>query len=221
MLKVTEDLEAPVVASATCAFRTVVHGYERLGAVEPHETIVIQGSGPVGLYALAYAVAQGAGQVICIGAPEARLQLAARWGASLTLNVETTSSEERLETVMANTDGRGADIVIECSGANVALPEGLALARRGGRYLVVGQADPRPVSVRGTDFNIRQLTVVGVLGGDIPHYFKAIRFLSENQSRFHFADLLGSRYSFDKVNEALGALAEGRELKPIIVNRPA
>jgi threonine dehydrogenase-like Zn-dependent dehydrogenase len=217
LLKAPESLDAPVIASSTCAFRTVVHGYERLGRVEPHETVVVQGSGPVGLYAVAYALHSGAGRVICIGAPDARLDVAKRWGADMVLNVEQTTVDERREAIMESTDGRGADVVVECSGVSVALPEGLGLIRRGGRYLVVGQADPRPVSIHGTDFNTRQLTVAGVLSGDIPHYYRALEFLADTQDKFSFGDLIGNRYPLDRVDDALAAMASAKEIKPVIV----
>ena len=217
MLKVPEDMDPAVLASATCAFRTVVHGYERIGTIEPFETVVIQGSGPVGLYAVAYAAQSGAARVLCIGAPAARLEIASRWGAQQVFDVTATSREERKEAVLAVTDGRGADLVVECSGVGVALSEGFDLIRKGGRYLVVGQADPTPVPLRGTDFNTRQLTVAGNLSGDIPHYYRAVRFLEDNASRFDFGAMLGGHYGLGEANEALAAMEAMREIKPVIL----
>jgi L-iditol 2-dehydrogenase len=217
MLKVPERIEPAVLASATCAFRTVVHGYERIGRIEPHETVVVQGSGPVGLYAVAYAVQAGAARVLCIGAPSARLVIAERWGAQQVYDVTATTREERKEAVLAVTDGRGADLVVECSGVGAALSEGFDLVRKGGRYLVVGQADPSPVPLRGTDFNTRQLTVAGSLSGDIPHYYRAIRFLEDFGGRYDFGALLGSPYGLADVNEAIAAMEQMREIKPVIL----
>ena len=50
-VRVPDELDSRVAASATCAFRTVVHAFEELGALKPTDTVVIQGTGPVGLYA--------------------------------------------------------------------------------------------------------------------------------------------------------------------------
>jgi D-arabinose 1-dehydrogenase-like Zn-dependent alcohol dehydrogenase len=217
MLKVPEDIETPVVASATCAFRSVMHGYERIGPIEPMETVVIQGSGPVGLYALAYAVQAGARQVLCIGAPQERLAVATGWGASRVFDVTTTDREERRDLIMDLTESRGADLVVECSGVGAALSEGFDLVRKGGRYLVIGQADPTPVSLRGTDFNLRQVTVAGNLSGDIPHYYRAVRFLADFGDRFRFADLIGRDYGLAEVNDAIAAMSQMREIKPVIL----
>jgi len=217
VVKVPDKLDPATAASGTCALRTVVHGYEKIGALSAYDTVLIQGSGPIGLYALAYAVQAGVARVICIGAPWSRLAIARKWGANDLFSIEETSAEQRREAILKLTDGRGADLVIECSGFGIALAEGIELVRPGGRYLVIGQSDPRPAQIRGTYLNHRQLTVMGVNSAEIGHYYKALKFLSDHQDRFSFADLLGQRYSLSHVNEALCAMKEMRETKPIIV----
>ena len=52
-----------------CAFRCVVAGYEKLGGINFGENVVIQGSGPIGLYATVVARESNAGKVIVIGGP--------------------------------------------------------------------------------------------------------------------------------------------------------
>lgn len=217
IVKVPEGLDPAVAASATCAFRTIIHGYEKIGRIETHETVVVQGSGPVGLYALAFAIQSGARQAIMIGAPEARLDIARRWGADIVLDVLDSDTATRRERVLELTDGRGADLVVECSGANAAFVEGMDLIRRGGRYLVIGASEPRPVEIRPTHFNLRQLTVAGTMSGDVSHYYRALTFLRDHQDRFSFGDLLGSRYSLDQVGEALDGMESMREIKPVII----
>jgi D-arabinose 1-dehydrogenase-like Zn-dependent alcohol dehydrogenase len=217
IVKVPEGIDPAVAASATCAFRTIVHGYEKIGRIGTHETVVVQGSGPVGLYALAFAIQSGARQTIMIGAPEARLTIARRWGASTVLDIETSSIESRREQVMQLTEGRGADLAVECSGRNAAFVEGLDLLRRGGRYLVIGASEPRPALVRPTYFNLGQLTVAGTMSGDIPHYYRALQFLADHQDRFSFGDLLGSRFSLEQVGDALDGMESMREIKPVVV----
>jgi L-iditol 2-dehydrogenase len=217
IVKVPEGLDPAVAASATCAFRTIIHGYEKIGRIETHETVVVQGSGPVGLYALAFAIQSGARQTIMIGAPETRLDIARRWGADVVLDVQNGDPATRREQVLELTDGRGADLVVECSGANAAFVEGMDLVRRGGRYLIIGASEPRPVEIRPTYFNLRQLTVAGTMSGDVSHYYRALTFLHDHQDRFSFGDLLGSRYSLDQVGEALDGMESMREIKPVII----
>ena len=217
IVKVPEGLDPAVAASATCAFRTIIHGYEKIGRMETTDTVVIQGSGPVGLYALAYAIQSGARQTVMVGAPSTRLDIARRWGADVLFDVQTSSVADRREQILGLTEGRGADLVVECSGVGAAFVEGMDMLRRGGRYLVLGASDPKPVLVHPTYFNLRQLTVAGTMSGDVSHYYRALSFLNDHKDRFSFEDLLGSRYSLDQVGDALDAMESMREMKPVIL----
>lgn len=216
IVKVPDGLDPALAASGTCAFRTIVHGYEKIGRIDTSDTVVIQGSGPVGLYALAYAIQSGARQTIVIGAPESRLLIASKWGADAVFDIQKSEIGERREQILDMTEGRGADLVVECSGAGPAFVEGMDLLRRGGRYLVIGQADPKTVDIHATYFNLRQLTVSGTMSGDISHYYKALNFLRDHQDNFSFGDLFGSRYPLEEVGSALQALESMKEMKPVI-----
>jgi D-arabinose 1-dehydrogenase-like Zn-dependent alcohol dehydrogenase len=65
-LKIPDEVSSELASAASCALRTVVHGFDRLGRVENRDSVVIQGAGPLGLYATAMAVQAGAQQVIVI-----------------------------------------------------------------------------------------------------------------------------------------------------------
>ena len=93
----------------------------------------------MGIGGLLQAKLLGAGRVIVIGAPEGRLRMAARLGADETIDItQLTTADERVEAVMNLTNARGADLVVECSGAIGATQEGLRMVRFGGKYLLVG-----------------------------------------------------------------------------------
>ena len=70
----------------------------RAGGFKWGDTVVIQGSGPIGILAVAAAQEMGAGRVICVGAPETpRLALARRFGAETTVNIEEfKTADERI-----------------------------------------------------------------------------------------------------------------------------
>jgi len=213
---VPENVESDVASAMTCAFRTVVHGFERAGGVVPADNVVIQGAGAVGLSALAYALGSGARQVIVVGAPAERLAIAEEWGAHEVIDIERTEPAERAARVRELTGGRGADLVVECAGNRFALEEGIALSRQGGRFLVIGQSDPRPASIVGTSINQGQRTIIGSISADVSHYYGALLFASDHRERFPFAQLLGQEYGLESVDGALEALAPGREIKPLI-----
>lgn len=218
VIKVPLTLDAAVVSSATCALRTVVHAFDRFGGLGMQEDVAILGSGPIGLYALALAISSGAGRTIMIGAPQARLDLALRWGADQVIDIEKVSrAEDRKEMVWAWTDGKGPDIVIECAGPGQAFEDGFNLIRDGGRYLVIGQTDPQPSRLLASRVNLRQVDILGSFSATARHYYKAIRFLQSAGKRFSFEDLVTRRFSLDQAEQALNAMASMEDIKPAVL----
>jgi L-iditol 2-dehydrogenase len=115
-IRVPDSVAPELAASAACALRTVMHGFEQLGSISTHESVLIQGCGPLGLYALAVAKDRGAKKVLIIGAPAARLAVAKEWEADYILELtEMADPDERVRWVRDLTSGRGADIVLNCA----------------------------------------------------------------------------------------------------------
>ncbi|MGH6905517.1 MAG: zinc-binding dehydrogenase, partial [Geminicoccaceae bacterium] len=114
---------------------------QRIGALPWGAAVVIQGSGPIGVLAVAAAKEMGAGRVIVVGAPEQpRLALCRKFGAEATVNLdEFTTPEARIAAVRAIVGGFGADLVMDCSGHPSAGPEGIEMLRDGGTYVEMGQ----------------------------------------------------------------------------------
>ena len=77
-----------------CALPTALHAVERAD-VELGDTVLVLGSGPVGLSVIIFALMRGALRVLCIGAPEHRLAAARQLGVAATLNVETNDVQAR------------------------------------------------------------------------------------------------------------------------------
>ncbi|HYG80815.1 MAG TPA: zinc-binding dehydrogenase, partial [Pyrinomonadaceae bacterium] len=121
-----------------CALPTALHAVER-AEVELGDTVLVLGSGPVGLSIIIFALMRGALRVLCIGAPEHRLGAARELGAAAALNVETSDENARVQWVLEQTEGRGADVTIEATGAPAAVVEAMRYTRDAGRVCVVGQ----------------------------------------------------------------------------------
>jgi threonine dehydrogenase-like Zn-dependent dehydrogenase len=113
----------------------------KAGGFKWNDTVVIQGTGPIGILAIAAAQEMGAGRVIAVGAPEKpRLELARAFGAEATVDIEVhKSAEARIKAVRDIVGGYGADLVMDCSGHPSAGPEGIEYLRDGGTYVEMGQ----------------------------------------------------------------------------------
>jgi threonine 3-dehydrogenase len=105
--------------------------------VEPIEgrTVLVTGCGPIGLCTVGIAKAAGAALVIATDVEAYRLELARTMGADLTLDASATDTQERIS---AATGGDGVDVVLEMSGAQPALDQGLLAVTRGGRISLLG-----------------------------------------------------------------------------------
>ena len=207
-----------LASAASCALRTVVHGFDRLGRIRDTDRVAIQGAGLLGLFATALAVRSGAPSVIVVRGPAERLEVARRWGATHTLDIgELPDPAERRSRVLDWAEGRGPEVVIEVSGARSAFPEGIELIARGGRYLVLGQRHDEAVEVRPSDITGKHLRVVGSISAGVDHYARALAFLAHNWERCPWMDLISNRYRLKEINVALERMREWREIKAAIM----
>lgn len=220
VVKVPEELTEEEAIGVGCAFRTVVGGYERFGGIRFQENVVIQGSGPVGLYAAIVAAESGAGKVIVVGAPSGRLELAKKWGATDVINIEEVrDAGERKDRVLALTAGRGPEVVVECSGVPIAFNEGLDMIQKGGRYLVMGQTSAHTIPMAPGLITGKGLTVIGGSGASIPHYYKALQFIKNKRNKYPFADIVTHEFVLEDIMKAYDVMASAEAIKPVIDNR--
>src|SRR6266542_1048374 len=105
--------------AAGCGLPTALHALA-LGEIQFGDTVLVQGSGPVGLSAAILAQLRGAGKVIVTGGPPLRLEMARRLGADAAIDIGATSEPERRAIVRELTGGRGADVTIEATGVAAA-----------------------------------------------------------------------------------------------------
>ncbi|MGO4689633.1 zinc-binding dehydrogenase [Glaciibacter sp. 2TAF33] len=204
-----------------CALPTAIGGQRRLGQIEPGQTVVVQGAGPVGIAAAMVVSLSPARNIIVIGAPAHRLELAREFGASSTINLDETSAEERLARVLELTDGRGADVVIEAAGVPEAFPEGVSLLARHGRYLLSGlYSGTREVSFNPVQLVLKSARVFGNLGSRPEVGLQALRFVQANRDRFPFSRIVTHRYELGSIAAALDAMQDGSAVKAVVTPRP-
>lgn len=215
-IKVPDSVGEEVASLCSCAFRSVMNAFNNLGTIEAHQTVVIQGVGPLGLLATAVARVRGARRVIAVGGPEARLDLAGEMGADHVIPIEGTTHEERLDRVLSLTDGRGADIVMEFTGYPPAFDEGLDIARKGARYCIVGQLGDGEVTIKPSTIVKKNINVIGAFSGDAKSYWQALEFAAQHQDQIPIAKMLTGRFALADVNTALDRMRRQQEIKPLI-----
>lgn len=108
--------------------------------VQPRQSVVVLGSGPVGLSFAFFAKLLGCGPVLVLGRRAEALQRALAFGVDGIIN---TSSDDPAQVVREHTNGKGADRVIEAVGDEGMLQLGLSLLNAQGRLGVYGIASTR------------------------------------------------------------------------------
>ena len=204
-------------AGALC--RLHLHAVER-GDIAIGDTVLVLGSGPVGINSIILALMRGALRVLCIGAPANRLEVATNAGASEVLNFEERAETERLEWVLERTGGRGADVTIEAAGAPDAVAQAMRFTRDAGRVVVVGQyTDHGETSFNPhLDLNKKHLDVRGCWGSDFSHFYRGVQIVSDPVRAKPWEALISNlrHYALSEANEALADVKEGRVIKAII-----
>lgn len=201
-----------------CGLLTAVHILER-AAMLPGDSVLVQGTGAVGLSTIALARLSGASTIVAIGAPQERLSLAMRMGADHALDLQGTTSEERLDRVRALTHGEGVDVAIEAAGSAAAVEEGLDLVRDGGRYVIAGHyTDVGDSAVNAhRHINRKHLEIRGCWGSEPGHFLRALGFLERYAATVPWRDIGGRTYPLSQLNDAL-ADAEAMRLTKALVN---
>ncbi len=123
---------------------TAMYGITRVGGIEPGETVVVAGPGPIGLMAVQLAKQTGAGKVILTGTREERLALGLQLGGDVSVNIK---KEDVIKRVLELTQGIGADVVLECAGTSGSLTDAIEFTRKNGRISLLGiYSEPVPIN---------------------------------------------------------------------------
>jgi len=178
LIRIDDDIDPAVLVAASCSGATAAHAVE-VSRVRPGDVALVVGPGPLGLFAVAFALKAGASRVYVAGteADRSRLALAEQFGAAGTLCLVDTTPDERRQFLLDVTGGVGPNVVIDCSGSVRAIEENLPLVASGGTYSIPGIAEPRDLlSVDLFAWLARKnVGLQGVWVSDTDHLWQAVQ----------------------------------------------
>jgi L-iditol 2-dehydrogenase len=180
------------------------------GGVDPSDTVAILGAGPVGLCCLAASVGKGARAIVVDPVPERR-EIATTMGAEAVLD----PGEDLAERVAAAVGG-APQVVIEASGAPVAMASALDVAGFEARVVFVGiDTGGRAEAMLG-QIQSKSLTARGIIGS--PNVWPAtLRFLA--QTGIDLSPVVTARFPLEQATDALDAARQtNRNVKVQMVN---
>jgi len=217
IFKIPDEIDPAVLVSASCSGATAAHCFDYIN-LKTGDVVLVQGPGPLGIFATYFAAHYGASQIIIIGGTEKRLEMAKKFGATVTLNRHTMSVEERKKEIMNLTNGRGVDYAIEAVGQPSVVKEGLSLVRNGGAYLSVGFGEPKGnIEIDCfTDIVRKNLTYQGVWVSDTSHLYIAMNSILKDTELF--SSLITHRFPLEKANEALEVMSNREAVKAVLTS---
>lgn len=188
-----------------------VHGILERTVLAAGDLVVVNGAGVIGLLSLQVVKAAG-GRVVVLGlsADTERLKIARQLGADETVNIEEADAGK---TVKALSDGNGADVVLECSGAEQAVSLGLELVRKRGTFTQIGLFG-HPIRIDFEKTAYKELRIHGSFSQTWTAWKRALRLLAEGKVRT--APLVTGRFPLGRWEEAFRT-CEARECGKILL----
>jgi threonine 3-dehydrogenase len=140
------------------------------------KTVLILGAGPIGLLATGIARASGASIIIVSDPNNYRLNISKKMGAHITLNPK---KQDIIPPVLEATNNNGVDVVLEFSGNNQALNQGLKTITPGGRISILGIYEKRVSIDLNKEVIFKKIRIYGITGRKVfSTWNKTSRFLS-------------------------------------------
>lgn len=222
-MKIPDDMSDEDVLFLSDILPTAYQGAE-MGEIQPGDTVVVFGAGPVGILTARCAWLQGAGRVISVDREDYRLEFARRFAQVETVNFAQV--DDVIAHLKRMTDGRGADVCIDAvgceasgshlhtvlgkvlmleSGSPVAISWCIEAVRKGGHVSIIGVYGPPANAIpigtamnKGVTLRMGQCNVKRYM----PHLLEHIR-----SGRIDAKGIITHRVSLDEVPEAYRAFA--------------
>jgi L-iditol 2-dehydrogenase len=198
-------------ASAAEPFACAINAQELLG-IEPGDTVVIFGAGPIGcMHTRIARGVHGAGPIYLVDVNAERLAMSA--DAVKPDEAINAAEVDVVERVMELTGGRGADVVITATAANVTQEQAISMAARTGRISFFGGLPKNDPFIR-CDSNLvhyRQLHIHGANGSAPEHNKRALEYISTGQ--VPVKDLITRHIPLSEVLSAFDIVKNGEAIK--------
>jgi NADPH:quinone reductase-like Zn-dependent oxidoreductase len=209
LVPIPEHLTFEEASTLPCAGVTAWHALVSQGDLKAGETVLVQGTGGVSIFALQFAKLFGAG-VIATSSSDDKLEKAIALGASDGINYKTTPEWDKA--VRSLTSGLGADHVVEVGGAGT-LTRSLKAARIGGRVSVIGVLSGTTGEVDTRPILMKNLAVQGIYVGSRAMFEAMNRAIAVNRLR----PVVDQIFKLDETADAYQYMQSGSHFGKIVI----
>ena len=214
-IAIPDDLGFDVASLLGCGVITGFGAVSRVGNVTAGETVIVIGTGGVGINAIQAARIRGASTIIAIDIADDKEALVRRLGATDFINPNNTDAQDA---VMAITEGKGADAAFVAVGASAVIAGAVPMVRSGGRVVIMGMpASNDLVAVDAADLAGSAKTIIGTKMGsamireDIPMLIDLYQ-----KGELELDGLISHRFDFNQINDAIDTAAQPSSLRVVV-----
>lgn len=194
---------------------TVTHAVIERGKIDPEDFVVVIGPGPIGIIAAQVAKAAGARKVVITGInvdAEYRLKVAEELGIDYVVNTEDIDIEKF---ILSKTDNLGADMVIECSGSEFGINQGIALLSKNGKLAAMGMSGKEFMDIKWNSMIFKEIDVYASLSSTYTSWNMAISMLEEG--KLNLSKVISHKFPLSKYREAFNLIMDKKALKVILI----
>ena len=200
--------DASITEAAACAY----HGVYRAD-IKSGDIVLVLGPGPIGLLVAQVVMSRG-GRVVMTGLTQdaGRLKIAKeRFGVEFTVDVLKDDLEGLVNSL---TDGYGADVCYDCSGAVPSMQSGMKLLRKQGQYVQVGLFAREVIEVNFSHIIQKELRVTGSRSQNTHDWEPTLKLMSEG--KINAGKMITHEVGIDEWEKAYKLIKSGEATKVVM-----
>lgn len=209
VVKIPKNLSVEEAATLPVAALTAWHAVAKRSGVKKDETVLVQGTGGVSLFALQFIYALG-GRSILISSSDEKLKIAEKLGASATINYKKFPDWEKK--ILELTNGKGVDHVIEVVGGEN-LNRSLNVVTLSGTISFIGLMAGLSAPINTYQFVTKNVIIHGIETGSRAMFEEMNQFIEENQIK----PVIAKIFSFKNTIKALKYMESGTHFGKIVI----
>ncbi|MEM7045838.1 MAG: NAD(P)-dependent alcohol dehydrogenase [Pseudomonadota bacterium] len=209
VVRAPDHMDAAEAATLPCAAVTAWNAIFETGGVQAGDRVLLQGTGGVSLFALAFAKMQGA-ETILISSSDEKLERAKALGADHLINYR--SEPDWHKRALGLTDGRGVDLVVDVGGADT-LDKSIAAVRPSGMVAMIGVLGGAASSLQLGRVVTRHIRLQGITVGSKAMFERMVKAMTLHKT---MPVIDPERFALENLADGLRRLPEGRHIGKIV-----
>lgn len=217
VVQIPSEMPLDRAALLSCGVITGFGAVVNRAQVKPFSSVVVIGTGGVGLNAIQGAAFSGAYPVIAVDISASKLEAAMLFGATHTVN---SRQGDAIQEIKKLTYGRGVDYVFVTGGGASAIEQGYAMSAKRGTVVLIAlpPAKESPSFPFLMEFIGTEKTIIGSFLGATKPSVDIPRLVALYQTgRLKLDELITGRYPLTRINEAIESVEIGKALRNVIV----